>query len=159
VLEQIVRDEGLAGRNPVEQVAAGIRTRTRISSLEPARASDGSAGLATIVVSYGGPTPELAQRVTDRLAQVLVTTQPLLRDTSGNGERLTVVDAASLPNLPSPSGLLEVLVSILIGIVFATLLAIAREYLDRAVYDARMLQHESGRMVLGEIPRLTRRFF
>jgi uncharacterized protein involved in exopolysaccharide biosynthesis len=54
------------------------------------------------------------------------------------------------PNVP-----LELVVALLIGTALGTGLAIAREYLDRTVYDARTLQREFDQEVLGEIPHFS----
>jgi hypothetical protein len=50
-------------------------------------------------------------------------------------------------NLP-----LELVVALLIGTALGAGLAIANEYLDRTVYDARTLQREFDQEVLAEIP-------
>lgn len=70
------------------------------------------------------------------------------------GEQFMVLYPAFLPASPSsPNVPLVLAFSLLAGLSLGGGLALAREYLDRTVYDTRMLQHEFDRVVLAEIPR------
>ena len=71
------------------------------------------------------------------------------------GEQFTVLYAAGRPSEPtSPDVLRLMVVALLAGVVLGGMLAFAREYLDRSVYDARALQSEFELPVLAEIPRI-----
>jgi polysaccharide chain length determinant protein (PEP-CTERM system associated) len=71
------------------------------------------------------------------------------------GERFVVLNPASLPTRPdSPDLTRLMLMSLAIGLVLGAGAAIGREFLDRSVHDARVLQSEFEVPVLGEIPRI-----
>jgi protein tyrosine kinase modulator len=71
------------------------------------------------------------------------------------GERFRVLYPASLPDSPiEPQPLKIMALALAAGLVLAVAAAIGREFLDRAVYDARALQNEFQVAVLGEIPRI-----
>jgi polysaccharide chain length determinant protein (PEP-CTERM system associated) len=70
------------------------------------------------------------------------------------GEHFTVLAHAPLPAAPSsPNTQRLMLVTALLGICLGAGAALAREYLDRSVYDARALS-DLDLPVLGEIPRI-----
>ena len=74
------------------------------------------------------------------------------------GEQFTVLYTAHRPSKPeSPDVLRLMIVALLMGVVAGGVLAFAREYLDRSVYDARALQTEFNLPVLAEIPRIATR--
>lgn len=74
------------------------------------------------------------------------------------GEQFTVLYPAHRPSKPeSPDVLRLMIVALLMGVVAGGVLAFAREYLDRSVYDARALQTEFNLPVLAEIPRIPAR--
>jgi polysaccharide chain length determinant protein (PEP-CTERM system associated) len=84
VLERVVRDEGLAtgGQSvddAVDELLAPGRVRVEPMQLWKQVASD-RAPLDAFTLSYGGPTPRDAQRVTNRLAQVFVETNSRTRE-------------------------------------------------------------------------------
>jgi polysaccharide chain length determinant protein (PEP-CTERM system associated) len=71
------------------------------------------------------------------------------------GERFVVLNPAGLPIRPDSPDLMQLmLLSLAIGLVLGTGAVIGREFLDRSVHDARMLQNEFEVPVLGEIPRI-----
>jgi polysaccharide chain length determinant protein (PEP-CTERM system associated) len=71
------------------------------------------------------------------------------------GEQFTVLYPAFLPSQPSSPNVPRVLLlSILAGVVFAGVLTVGREYLDRSVHDVRALQSEFELPVLAEIPHI-----
>jgi polysaccharide chain length determinant protein (PEP-CTERM system associated) len=74
------------------------------------------------------------------------------------GEQFAVLYPAYLPSSPSSPNIPRLLLlSILGSAVIAGGLAFGREYLDRSVYDARVLQNEFELPVLAEIPRIVAR--
>lgn len=71
------------------------------------------------------------------------------------GELFTVLYPANRPSQPiSPEVPKVMLFAGVLGVVLGGLLALGREYMDRAVYDARTLQAEFDLPVLAEIPRI-----
>jgi succinoglycan biosynthesis transport protein ExoP len=74
------------------------------------------------------------------------------------GEQFTVLYPARRPSAPvSPDVPRLMVIALLAGVVAGGMLAFGREYLDRAVYDARALQTEFDLPVLAEIPRIPAR--
>jgi len=70
-------------------------------------------------------------------------------------EQFAVLYAAALPTLPSSPDFLRVmLLASVMGVAAGIALTFAREYLDRAVYDAGTLQTDFELPVLAEIPRI-----
>lgn len=73
---------------------------------------------------------------------------------SRGSEQFMVLKSAGFPTEPdSPKPVRVWTVTILLGFVIGAALALGREYLDRAVYDARAL-NDLDLPVLGEIPRI-----
>jgi polysaccharide chain length determinant protein (PEP-CTERM system associated) len=71
------------------------------------------------------------------------------------GERFVVLNPASLPSTPDSPDLLKLmLLSLAMGFMLGTVAVVGREFLDRSVHDARVLQNEFDVPVLGEIPRI-----
>ena len=71
------------------------------------------------------------------------------------GERFVVLNPAPLPSRPDSPDLLKLmLLSLGMGFVLGTAAVVGREFLDRSVHDARVLQSEFEVPVLGEIPRI-----
>lgn len=81
VIEQMAREEGLLEHTPLEAIIADVRAHTRVSLPEKSLAASGKFEPDTFVVSYAGATPELAQRVANRLTQVFVASHSQLRET------------------------------------------------------------------------------
>jgi polysaccharide biosynthesis transport protein len=74
------------------------------------------------------------------------------------GEQFTVLYPARRPSAPvSPDVVRLMVIALLAGVVAGGVLAFAREYLDRAVYDARALHSEFDLPVLAEIPKIPAR--
>jgi polysaccharide chain length determinant protein (PEP-CTERM system associated) len=71
------------------------------------------------------------------------------------GERFVVLNPASLPSTPDSPDLLKLmLLSLAMGFMLGTVAVVGREFMDRSVHDARVLQNEFDVPVLGEIPRI-----
>jgi polysaccharide biosynthesis transport protein len=71
------------------------------------------------------------------------------------GERFVVLNPAGLPTKPDSPDLLKLmLLSLGMGFVLGTAAVVGREFMDRSVHDARVLQTEFEVPVLGEIPRI-----
>lgn len=81
VVEQVARDEGLVETAPIETVVTGIRRRTTVAVPPRSLSSTGRIEPDTFVVSYTGKSPELAQRVANRLTQVFVDMHSKMRET------------------------------------------------------------------------------
>jgi uncharacterized protein involved in exopolysaccharide biosynthesis len=70
------------------------------------------------------------------------------------GEEFTVLARAPLPTVPAtPNTQRLMMVTLLLGLCLGGGLALVREYLDRAIHDARSLT-DVELPVLGEIPRI-----
>jgi len=70
------------------------------------------------------------------------------------GEEFTILARAALPSAPvSPNAQRILMVAMLVGMCLGGGLALGREYLDRAIHDARSL-NDLDLPVLGEIPRI-----
>ena len=71
------------------------------------------------------------------------------------GERFVVLNPATLPRRPTSPDLMKLMaISIGLGFMLGVAAVIGREFLDRSVHDARVLQNEFEVPVLGEIPRI-----
>jgi uncharacterized protein involved in exopolysaccharide biosynthesis len=81
ILQQVAREERLADTDSLDQVVADIRSRTSISFAEPS--SQRGSEPDTLLLSYAAPTAELAERVANRMAQVVVEQEGRIRDEPG----------------------------------------------------------------------------
>jgi polysaccharide chain length determinant protein (PEP-CTERM system associated) len=71
------------------------------------------------------------------------------------GERFVVLNPAYLPTRPASPDLLKLMaMAIGFGFLLGAAAVVGREFLDRSVHDARVLQNEFEVPVLGEIPRI-----
>jgi capsular polysaccharide biosynthesis protein len=71
------------------------------------------------------------------------------------GERFVVLNPASLPTRPTSPDLLRLMAIVIgLGVMLGAAAVVGREFLDRSVHDARVLQNEFEVPVLGEIPRI-----
>jgi succinoglycan biosynthesis transport protein ExoP len=71
VLERVAREEGLAQEASIDAAVNQIRSRTEVS-LPKTIAPANRTGPDTFVVTYVGQTPEITQRVANRLATVFI---------------------------------------------------------------------------------------
>jgi polysaccharide biosynthesis transport protein len=72
-----------------------------------------------------------------------------------SGERFVVLNLAPLPTRPTSPDLMRLMaIAIALGFMLGVAAVIGREFLDRSVHDARVLQNEFEVPVLGEIPRI-----
>lgn len=81
ILEQVARDQGLLDTAPLDDVMADLRSRTTLSVPPKPLSSTGRLEPDTFIVSFTGPTPEMAQRVTNRLTEAFVDANAKLRET------------------------------------------------------------------------------
>ena len=81
MVEQVARDERLLDTAPLEDVVTDIRRRTLVSVPPRPLSSTNRLEPDTFIVSYSGQSPELAQRVANRLTQVFVETHSKMRET------------------------------------------------------------------------------
>jgi polysaccharide chain length determinant protein (PEP-CTERM system associated) len=81
VVEQVARDERLLDTAPLEAVVTGIRLRTQVTVPPRSLSANNRFEPDTFVVSYTGQSPELAQRVANRLTQVFVENHSRMRET------------------------------------------------------------------------------
>ena len=71
------------------------------------------------------------------------------------GERFVVLNPAVLPSRPDTPDLTRLMaLSLALGFVLGAVSVVGREFMDRSVHDARVLQNEFDVPVLGEIPRI-----
>ena len=80
VLEQVVRDEGLGNESSMDGAVAEMRGRTSVS-LPKSLATTTRSGPDTFLVTYVGRTPDITQRVTNRLASTFIEQHSKLRET------------------------------------------------------------------------------
>jgi uncharacterized protein involved in exopolysaccharide biosynthesis len=71
------------------------------------------------------------------------------------GERFVVLNPAPLPTRPTSPDLVKMMaIAIGLGFMLGAAAVIGREFLDRSVHDASVLQNEFEVPVLGEIPKI-----
>jgi uncharacterized protein involved in exopolysaccharide biosynthesis len=71
------------------------------------------------------------------------------------GERFSVLNPAYLPDSPeSPNRPRLLLIALALGLALGGAAAFGREYLDRSIRDARVVEEEFELPVLAEIPRI-----
>jgi polysaccharide chain length determinant protein (PEP-CTERM system associated) len=105
VLERVVREEQLAGSNPVEEVAAGLRSRVVVDVPKPLTGDPNKNGLDSFYLGYMDSTAEKTARVANRLAVVFVeensktrteraenTAEVLGRQLKASQDRLAVIE-------------------------------------------------------------------
>jgi polysaccharide biosynthesis transport protein len=70
VLDRVVREEGLDKGMPVKDASSLVRSRVVVEVIRPESNQPG--GLDQFNIAYSDPAPELAQRITNKLADVFV---------------------------------------------------------------------------------------
>lgn len=80
VLERVAREEGLAERSSMDAAVGAIRSRAEVA-LPKTIAPTGRSGPDTFLVSYRSGSPELTQRVTNRLATAFIEQHSKMRET------------------------------------------------------------------------------
>jgi protein tyrosine kinase modulator len=80
VLERVAREEGLVQDSSVDAAVNGIRSRTEVSLPPKTIAPTTRTGPDTFVVTYVGSTPELTQRIANRLANVFIDEHSKIRE-------------------------------------------------------------------------------
>jgi polysaccharide biosynthesis transport protein len=80
VLERVAREEGLVQESSVDAAVGAIRSRTEVSLPPKTIAPATRTGPDTFVVTYTGTTPEITQRVANRLANVFIDEHSKLRE-------------------------------------------------------------------------------
>jgi polysaccharide biosynthesis transport protein len=85
VLQRVVRDEGLAGDEPVEAVVAGLRSRISVEIPRPITRTDAAPDLSAFDIVYRDSTAERTQRVANRLAHVFVDEHSRSREVQAEG--------------------------------------------------------------------------
>jgi polysaccharide chain length determinant protein (PEP-CTERM system associated) len=81
VVEQVARDERLLDSAPLDEVVIDIRRRTSVTVPPKPLSATGRLEPDTFLVAYSGQTPEIAQRVANRLTQVFVEKHSKMRET------------------------------------------------------------------------------
>jgi polysaccharide chain length determinant protein (PEP-CTERM system associated) len=81
VVEEVARDERLLDEAPLDEVVADLRRRTTLAVPPRPLSTAGRSEPDTFIVSHTNRTPELAERVTNRLLQVFIQTQSKSRET------------------------------------------------------------------------------
>ncbi len=81
VLEQVVRDEGLADESSMDAAIGRFRGRASVSLPKTLVIDAAAPGPDTFLVTYVGRTPEETQRVTNRLATAFIDQHSKLRET------------------------------------------------------------------------------
>ncbi|HEX6974760.1 MAG TPA: Wzz/FepE/Etk N-terminal domain-containing protein [Vicinamibacterales bacterium] len=72
VLERVVREEKIFPDKPVEETAGWLRSRVKIDVDKPLGGGENKNGLDSFMLGYMDATPEVTQRIANRLAYVFV---------------------------------------------------------------------------------------
>jgi polysaccharide chain length determinant protein (PEP-CTERM system associated) len=80
VLERVVREENLAQDSSMDAAVNSIRGKTSVSPPPKTLASSSRSGPDTFLLTYIGRTPEITQRVTNRLATSFIEEHSKLRE-------------------------------------------------------------------------------
>ena len=81
VLERVAREEGLAEESSMDAAVAQIRGRTTVGLPAKPIAAPSRSGPDTFIVSYMGRSPDLVQRVTNKLATAFIEQHSKTRET------------------------------------------------------------------------------
>ena len=85
VLDRVVREEGLAGDQPIEVAAQDLNTRISVEIPKPIARTQGEPELNAFDIVYLDRTAERARRVTDRLAYVFTEEHSRSREMQAEG--------------------------------------------------------------------------
>jgi succinoglycan biosynthesis transport protein ExoP len=85
VLERVARDEGLVADRPMEVVTQELNARISVETPKPIAQSNGQPELNAFYIVYDDRTPEHAQRIANRLAQVFVDEHSRSREMQAEG--------------------------------------------------------------------------
>jgi polysaccharide biosynthesis transport protein len=85
VLQRVVRDEDLAGDEPVEAAVASLRSRISVEIPRPIARTDAAPDLSAFDIVYRDSTAGRAQRVANRLAHVFVDEHSRSREVQAEG--------------------------------------------------------------------------
>lgn len=85
VLERVARDEGLVADLPMEEVTQELNARISVETPKPIAQSNGQPELNAFYIVYDDRTPERAQRIANRLAQVFVDEHSRSREMQAEG--------------------------------------------------------------------------
>jgi succinoglycan biosynthesis transport protein ExoP len=80
VLERVAREEGLVDGSSMDAAVAGIRSRAAVAPAKPVVAPTSRSGPDTFIVKYTGRSPELVQRVTNKLATAFIDEHSKMRE-------------------------------------------------------------------------------
>jgi polysaccharide chain length determinant protein (PEP-CTERM system associated) len=81
VLERVAREEGLVDGSSMDAAVAGIRSRAAVAPAKQIVAPTSRSGPDTFIVKYTGKSPELVQRVTNKLATAFIDEHSKMRET------------------------------------------------------------------------------
>lgn len=116
-----------------------------------------SAALDTVIltVRVTDPSPERAQRLTDAVAEELVTYVAELETPPGKDEatiKATIVDPANEPGSPvSPNPQRNIAIGLVLGLLIGAGIAILRETLDTTIRSSKQLEELLDAPILGTI--------
>jgi polysaccharide chain length determinant protein (PEP-CTERM system associated) len=85
VLERVVREEGLADKRPVDEVAQHMLARISVEIPKPIARSNREMELNAFDIVYKDSRPELTQRIANRLAHVFVDEHSRSREAQAEG--------------------------------------------------------------------------
>jgi polysaccharide biosynthesis transport protein len=85
VLERVARDEGLVSDRPIEVVTQELNRRVFVETPPPIARTEGQPELNAFYIAYDDRTPERAQRIANRLAQVFVDEHSRSREMQAEG--------------------------------------------------------------------------
>jgi len=81
VLERVAREEGLVDGSSMDAAVGNIRARTNVAPAKPMVAPTSRSGPDMFIVKYAGRSPELVQRVTNKLATAFIDEHSKMRET------------------------------------------------------------------------------
>lgn len=119
--------------------------------------ASGVANTVLIDVSVTDTSPQRARNIAEAVGREFSSLVQELETPEGGGPspvRVTVTDAPQLPQSPSyPQTIRDVVLGSVLGLIAGSLLAIARQRLDRSVRDASEASQLAGVPVIGTILR------